>query len=135
MKQHTFRLKKGQLLKEEIKKVAEGQNITAGVLLSCVGSLENAVLRMAGASATKQEVKDFAGPLEIVSATGTISKNGSHIHLAVSNEQGKVFGGHLKDGTIVDTTAEIVIGIFADVSYERTPDEETGFDELTVVEK
>lgn len=132
MKQVTFRLKPGQLLKEEIEKKAVEENITAGVLLSCVGALENVVLRMAGATPQKQSVKDLIGPFEIVSGTGTISKEGCHLHLSVSNEEGKMFGGHLKDGCRVNPTAEIVIGVFEDATYKRVQDEETGYKELVV---
>src|SRR3990167_8719453 len=100
MKTISFRLKPVEFLKEEIEKRA--QDINAGVLLSMVGSLENAVMRMAGAASSEEGVKNFAGPFEIVSGTGTISKNGSHIHISVADKEGKVFGGHLKEGTKVN---------------------------------
>lgn len=128
MKQLTFRLKQGQFLKEEIEK--RSKNVKAGVLLSVVGALENANLRMAGATTDNQIVKNFEGPFEIVSGTGTISQDGCHIHISISDKEGKVFGGHLKDGCKVAVTAEIVIGIFKDISYKRVYDESTGFKEL-----
>ncbi|MBI4049417.1 MAG: DNA-binding protein [Candidatus Doudnabacteria bacterium] len=62
MRQISFRLKPGQDLRQEIEKAAAG--IKAGVLLSVVGNLENAKLRMAGAVADKDVVKDLAGPFE-----------------------------------------------------------------------
>ena len=133
MKQITFRIKSGESLKEEIVKAAQKHNIGAGALLSIVGGLENAVLRMAGATPDKQDVKDFNGPFEIVSGTGTISRDGCHIHMSVSDQEGKVIGGHLKDGCRVHLTAEIVVGVFEDVSYKRVHDQETGFKELTVM--
>ena len=133
MKQITFRIKPGELLKEEIVKAAQKHNIGAGALLSIVGGLENAVLRMAGATPDKQDVKDFNGPFEIVSGTGTISRDGCHVHMSVSDQEGKVIGGRLKDGCRVQPTAEIVVGVFEDVSYKRVHDQETGFKELTVM--
>ena len=132
MRQITFRLKPGQLLKEEIEKIAREKNIKAGVLLSAVGCLHNAVLRMAGAKPDKQVINTYEGPFEIVSITGTISEQGCHIHISVSDKDGKVIGGHLKDGCEVEVTAEIVIGIFEDTKYSRVMDQETGFKELTV---
>ncbi|KKP87493.1 MAG: hypothetical protein UR90_C0003G0010 [Parcubacteria group bacterium GW2011_GWC1_35_8] len=129
MRQLTFRLKPNQLLKEEIEKRA--QDIRAGVLLAIVGSLENANLRMAGATSGNQVVKNFKGPFEIVAGTGTISQDGCHIHISVSDKEGKVIGGHLKDGCKIITTAEIVLGVFDDVSYKRVYDKDTGFKELT----
>lgn len=132
MRQLTFRLNPGQFFKEEIEKTAVDQNIKAGVLLSVVGGLENVILRMAGSDADNQTVKEWNEKFEIVSGTGTISNAGCHIHVSVSDKDGKVIGGHLKDGCKVAYTAEIVIGIFDDVEYHREPDSETGFNELVV---
>ena len=128
MKQLTFRLKSGQFLKEEIEK--RTKNIKAGVLLSMVGALKNANLRMAGATFDNQVINNFKGPFEIVSGTGTISPDGCHIHISVSDKEGKVIGGHLKENCTVEITAEIVIGVFEDISYKRAYDKETGFKEL-----
>lgn len=132
MHQISFRLRPGQSLKEEIERVAVDRNIKAGVLLSVVGGLENVVLRMAGSDIDHQTVKEWNEKFEIVSGTGTISNMGCHIHISVSDKDGKVVGGHLKDGCKVAYTAEIVIGIFDDVEYRRELDEETGFCELVI---
>lgn len=128
MKQVTKRLKTGQDLREEIEKLVKENNIKAGVLLSVVGSLGQATLRMAGA----KEKRDWKEELEIVSGTGTVSVNDSHIHISVSDNKGNVFGGHLSRGCIVRTTAEVVLLAFDDVRYLRKPDEETGYDELEI---
>ncbi len=130
MREASFRLKHGQLLKEEIE--ARTKDVRAGVVLSLVAGLETAVLRMAGATPDRQEVKTFQGPLEIVSGTGTVSPDGCHIHVSVSDASGNVFGGHLKDGCIVATTAEVVLGIFDDIRFVRAFDESTGFNELEI---
>jgi hypothetical protein len=130
VKQLTFRLRQGQFLKEEIEK--RTKDINAGVLLSIVGALENANLRMAGATPSEQNMKEIEGPLEIVSGTGTLSEDGCHIHISVSDREGRVIGGHLKDGCEVGTTAEIVIGVFDTIAYKRTLDEQTGFKELDI---
>lgn len=130
MKHLAFRLEPGQLLKEEIEQ--RTQHIPAGVVLSMVGGLESAVLRMAGATPGSQVVKEFSGPLEIVSGTGTVSADGCHIHVSVSDVNGNVIGGHLKNGCRVAFTAEIVISLLEDVSFTRTMNEKTGFKELTI---
>lgn len=44
----------------------------------------------------------------------------------------KTIGGHLKDGSIIYTTAEIVIGILPAVLYERAVDPTYGFKELVI---
>lgn len=120
------------MLREEIEKAAKKHKIKAGVLLSAVGSLQKAVLRMAGATPDKQVVKEFVGPLEIVSGTGTVSQTGCHLHISVSDPAGRVWGGHLKGGCVVDSTAEIVICVIECVSYSRVLDPTTGFSELDI---
>lgn len=130
MKQISFRLKPGLLLKEEIEK--RTHDIKAGALISIVGGLENAVLRMAGSTPENQIIKEWNGPFEIVAGTGTVSKEGCHIHVSLSDKKGHVIGGHLKDGCIVRYTAEIVIAVFNDVSYKRVHDTDTGFKELEI---
>lgn len=132
MEQITFRLKPGQYLKEEIEKIARDKDIKAGVLLSIVAGLENVVLRMAGSEPDSQIVKRWKGPFEVVAGTGTISRDGCHIHISVSDQKGNILGGHLKDGCVVKYTAEIVLGIFKDVVYKRVFDQKTGFKELEV---
>lgn len=57
MKQITFRLRPGQYPKETIEKLASDKDVQAGVLLSVVGGLENAVLLMAG---SRPENKKFS---------------------------------------------------------------------------
>jgi len=132
MKQLTFRLKPGQHLKEEIEKISHEKSVKAGVLLSIVGGLENAVLRMAGSEPENQIMKEWKGPFEIISGTGTISQDGCHIHISLSDQRGNVIGGHLRDGCVVKYTAEIVFGVFEDVIYKRRLDKNTGFSELEI---
>ena len=69
---------------------------------------------------------------EIVSITGTLSEDGVHIHISVSDEYGNTIGGHLKDGCIVNTTAEIVLNIFDNIKFKREFDDKTGYDELVI---
>ena len=130
MKTYARRLKPGTELKRELQEIVESEKIQGGVLLSCVGSLKKAVLRMAGAKPENESIKDIQGPLEIVSAIGTLSQDGIHIHLSVSDKDGGVYGGHMKEGCVIETTAEIVIGESENHKFHRRPDEETGFKEL-----
>lgn len=134
MRSLTFRLRKGELLKEEIERRTVEAGIRAGVLLSIVGGVERAVLRMPQGEDGGHEIKDLAGPFEIVAGTGTVSPDGCHIHMSVSDRVGTCFGGHLKGGCPVVFTAEVVIGILEDATYRRVFDEKTGFEELEVVQ-
>lgn len=126
IRQITVRLKNGDDLREGIENILKENNVKAGALLSIVGSLSKATLRMPGGKIEKEWIEE----LEIVGGTGTLSVNGSHIHISISNKDGNVFGGHLAKGCIVRTTAEIVIFAFPGIEYKREPDLETGFDEL-----
>jgi predicted DNA-binding protein with PD1-like motif len=134
MKSYTVRLKPGQFFKEEIERLVIEKNIKAGVILAAVGGLENAIFRTSKFDSGEHPIKEIEGPLELVSCEGTLSKDGCHIHVSVSNREGICYGGHLKDGCKVFVTIELVIGVFDDVTYSRTLDTETGFNELTAQE-
>lgn len=134
MKTVGFRLKPGQDLKREIENCVRTHNITAGYIVSCVGGLESACVRMAGAKPKKQDIRTFSGDYEIVSLVGTLSADSVHLHMSFSDQNGVVLGGHLKEGTIIDPTAEIIIGYEPDVIFARSYDEATGFDELEILE-
>jgi len=132
MKVHTFRLKPGQDLKTEIENFVKAKDIKAGFIVTCVGGLSQATMRMAGALPDKQDIRTYEGDFEVTSLVGTVSVNGVHLHMAISDKEGKSFGGHLKEGTIIHPTAEIVIGEDELATYTRELDEETGFPELEV---
>ncbi|MGZ3949956.1 MAG: PPC domain-containing DNA-binding protein, partial [Flavisolibacter sp.] len=69
---------------------------------------------------------------EIVSLTGTVSVNGCHIHISISDETGRTIGGHLLEGNVVYTTAEIVIQESEDLIFSREMDVATGWKELQI---
>jgi predicted DNA-binding protein with PD1-like motif len=132
MKLYSFRLKSGQDLIGEIEKFAHENNIQAGFMITCVAGLEKAVLRMAVVEFGKPDVRSFEGPLEVVSLVGTVSINGCHLHITASDKNGHVFGGHLKTGSPVRLTAEIVIGEDTDKIFKREVDSSTGYEELAI---
>lgn len=69
---------------------------------------------------------------EIVSITGTLSTDGVHIHISVSDEEGNTIGGHLKDGCIINTTAEVCLLEFENIKFLREFDNNTGYKELII---
>ncbi len=135
MKLHSLRLKPGQDLRQELMNFAKQQNIQAGSLVTCVGALKPIVLRMAGAKPNEQDIRTFQDTHEIVSLVGTITGDDCHLHIALSNKNGQVIGGHLKEGSLVDLTAEVVIANDETVTYTRRMDEETKFPELIIKPK
>jgi len=75
---------------------------------------------------------EYDGHFEIVSIAGTLSIHGSHLHISISDGDGKTIGGHFDSGCKIYTTAEIVIVVFNDVIYRREFDEDSGYAELVV---
>lgn len=124
---HCFRLTKGMDLKREIENYVVNNQIS-GVIICSVGSLSKLKIRLADGKSILKKL----GRFEIVSATGTLSEDGVHIHISVSDEKGNTIGGHLKDGCIINTTAEIVLLEFKEIKLKREYDLETGYDELVV---
>lgn len=135
MKLHTFRIRPGNDLKSELEKFVKTNSIQAGFIVTCVGGLSQATMRMAGAMPDKQDIRTYEGDFEITSLVGTISVYGVHLHMSISDKDGKSFGGHLKEGTLIHPTAEVVIGEDEQTVYTRELDEETGFPELVVSER
>jgi predicted DNA-binding protein with PD1-like motif len=125
---HTFRLKPGQDLLVEIEAFCQRQAIQAGVVLSAVGSLTQAELRLAN----RETTTCYQGHFEIVAMTGTVSLHGSHLHLAISDGDGHTLGGHLVAGCTIYTTAEIVLAVFPDQVYRREYEPLSGYDELAI---
>ncbi len=126
MKELAVRLKKGADLKASIEEICLKNEVGCTVILSGVGCLYEAQIRLAGAT----EVLEFKEDLEIVSLTGTIAAGKSHIHISLADEKGKVYGGHLKNGCLVNTTCELVLGVLEQYTASRVFDEETGYDEI-----
>ena len=124
---HAIRLKPGQDLKTEIKNYVKEKNIKAGVILNGVGSLAKAKLRLA-----ELDIRDFNEKFDITSLKGTLSQDGCHIHISISDKNGKTFGGHLKEDSIIHTTAEIVLAEFDNLMFTRELDKESGFKELNI---
>lgn len=128
MKIFALRLKPDDDLNASLRSFVEENKIEAGFILTAVGSLKKATLRFSN----HQYAHTFKQSFEIVSLVGTLSIHGLHLHIALSNRQGKTLGGHLLDGCIIYTTAEIIIGVSDDFRFLRTLDEKTGYKELEI---
>jgi uncharacterized protein len=130
-KVHAFRLPPNKDLKKEIDAFVAKEKIEAGYIITCVGSLTQANIRYANqANGTMQ-----SGHFEIVSLVGTVSINGSHLHISISDSTGKTIGGHLLTENLIYTTAEIVIGESKNLSFTREKDGTTPWEELQVKKK
>lgn len=123
---HVLRLLPDEDVRGELERWAREQGIQAAAVTSAVGSLSTAVLRYGGhAEGTRSE-----GDLEVCALSGTLSRHGLHLHLAFSDGDGRLSGGHLLAGCLVRTTLELVIQEIGGVRLIRRKDERTGYDEL-----
>ena len=130
MENYTFRLKSVQDLFDSIESVVREKQIEAGCVLSGIGSLRHFTVRLANHDTPTQ----YEGHFEIVSLAGLVSIHGTHLHISVSDGEGKTIGGHLVSGCKIYTTAEIVLAKFSDVIYKREFAQDSGYDELVVYE-
>jgi uncharacterized protein len=128
---HAIRLKPGEDLKSAIQQYVNDKHISAGWLISCAGSLTNYNIRFAN----QPDGNKASGHFEIVSLTGTLSVNGSHIHISLSDSTGKTIGGHLLEGSTIYTTAEIIIGEAKNLVFKRAKDGTTPWEELQIEKK
>ncbi|GAB2969750.1 DNA-binding protein [Hymenobacter coalescens] len=128
MRTLALRLQPGQDLRQQLTALVQRQHLRAGAVLTCVGSLTQVTLRLAN----QEGPTVYRGHFEIVSLVGTLAESGSHLHLAVADSTGRTIGGHLLDGNLVYTTAELVLGVLDDVEFRREPDPTFGYRELTI---
>ena len=127
-KMHCFRLTRGADLRGAIHAYAKANGLQAAVPVACVGCVTDWRLR----SADGQTVMEGSERAEIVSLTGTVSRYGIHLHLSLAREDLSVFGGHLLEGCIINTTAEIVLTEVDGAVFRRSYDPQTGYDELDI---
>jgi len=131
MENYTFRLKSAQDLFDSIEAFAGEKHIEAGCVMSGIGSLTRFVVRLAN----RDLLTEYQGHFEIVSLAGTVSIYGSHLHISVSDSDGRTIGGHLVSGCKIYTTAEIVLAVFPHVIYKREFAQDSGYEELVVYER
>ena len=132
MRVHAVRLTPGSDLKTGLERLAAEHALAAGCILSCVGSLSRAHLRMPGAYGEAEVFRTWDEPMEILSLAGTLSPDGLHVHISLARRHGGCVGGHLVQGCLVNTTAEMVIAELPPLAFRRPLDTATGYGELSV---
>lgn len=128
MKLLPVRLTPGDDLRRALEDVVGAQEMRCAFIVSGIGSLVAARLRFAGEAGEAL----IAGPLEIVGIAGSITPEGAHLHMTVSDKEGRVYGGHVGYGNIVRTTLEALLALLPAEAMTRGFDAETGFKELVV---
>ena len=124
---------------EGIEEASRNLGITCGAVVSCIGSLQGASISYAISSdsnkvgAALSEPKLLPGPLELISAQGTIGldENGEtlvHLHGTVCDTEGNMYGGHFAKGkNRVLVTCETVLTEIAGAQVVRAYDSKVEF--------
>lgn len=122
------RLKTGEDYLDSLIKIAKKHQIKAGFILNSIGMLKDVELGFFKGKG-KYQTNKFKGPMEVTSVQGNFalmeSQLKTHLHINLSDQDGKVFGGHLEKG-IVHVTAEILILRLDQTKMSRKIEEDTG---------
>merc|ERR1711924_31017 len=126
----ALRLQPGEDLKSSLLKSVEERGLRAAAVLTCVGSLRSACLRLANATAENPdcllrreemfEICSLVGTLE--AAEGIDGKAKCHLHASLADKDGRVLGGHVMPDCRVNTTAEIVLVNVPGIRFSREHD-------------
>lgn len=128
MRMLPLRLLPGQDLRRALEAAVAGQGVEAAFVVSGIGSLGVAAVRLAGAP----QAGSLQGEFEILTLAGSVATHGSHLHAALSGADGQVFGGHVAYGCLVRTTAEVLLALLPEWSFSRQYEPATGYEELVV---
>jgi predicted DNA-binding protein with PD1-like motif len=128
---YAFRLGPKKDLRKSIIEFAEENNIKAGSIVTCVGSLEQFHIRFANQGESEVRIGHF----EIVSLTGTFSNTSCHLHISVADQTGQTVGGHLLNENFIYTTAELVVADLLGLEFTRETDATYGYAELVIHSK
>ena len=106
MRSLPLKLAPGSDLRLSLEELARRDGIS-GFVLGVVGNLTQASFQCPGqANPTVLE-----GDLEVITLNGTLSPEGVHLHLSLSDGACQVWGGHLEPGTIVQKGVDLLIGV------------------------
>ena len=122
------RLAPGADLLEELNKLVRAEGIALGAV-SGIGALRKAAVGIFLPDVREYKTNSFDEEMEICALTGNVSlKDGEpfvHAHLALSDREGRGFGGHVMPGCEI-FVAEVVVWEFDGPRLEREPREECG---------
>lgn len=124
-----LRLHPGDDLRQALEAWIAHEGEGSAWIVSGIGSLTVAQLRLAG----RTEESGLDRDLEILTLQGSLCRSGSHIHITVADANGAVVGGHLCEGSVVRTTAEVLVARLPQWQLQRVVDLTTGDRELEIL--
>lgn len=128
MEYQPLRLSPGDDLKQALEAHCAASGLGAAFVIAGIGSLDRAAVRYAG----EPDAIPAEGRYEILTLQGSLSADGAHLHIALSDAQGRVTGGHVRPGCRIATTAEILIAMLPGLRFARELDAATGYPELQI---
>lgn len=124
---YIVRLDKGEEIVETLKKFCKEHQIYLGFIRG-IGEVNKATIGLFKTQTKQYQTKVLSGDYEITSLLGNISTLDDevylHLHINLSDEEYKVYGGHLSSG-IISATGEIIIEAM-DGKLSREFNEECG---------
>lgn len=127
-KVHQGRLPKGSDLLSGLTDFCASQNIRSATV-SAIGAVTRGAAGFYRQDLRHYETIDFNEPMEIVSLMGNVSlKDGKpfvHAHIALMDERGAMYGGHLVEGNTI-FACEFTVEEIEGIEFHRSFDEETG---------
>lgn len=123
-----LRLAPGADLRRALEQALVTEQVAGAFVVSGIGSLRDVRLRFAA----QAQATLLPGDFEIISIAGALTPDGAHLHMAVSDSQGRVVGGHVVVGNEVRTTVEVLLALTDGWQLSRELDPATGYAELAV---
>ena len=123
------RLAKGDDLLGALTNICQELGITLGEV-KAIGAVSRARVGYYHQDTRQYEWLELDRHLEILALEGNISlKDGKpfvHAHVILGDGEGRAYGGHLAEGTVVFALEFVIQELKADSSLNRQMDEETG---------
>ncbi|MGI6010099.1 MAG: PPC domain-containing DNA-binding protein [Ruminococcus sp.] len=109
----VLRLDPDEEICEKLLEMAEKENIVLASICG-LGAVKELITGVFDTATKEYHANQFQGALEIVSLTGTLTRQEGkpylHAHLSAGDAKGNVFGGHL-NRAVVSATAEIILQV------------------------
>ena len=110
MEHYFFKLSSGADICNSLNEL-QINNDSTSFLLSAVGDLSKVSFKCP----LNQKPIILEKKLEIITLSGYLKSNESHIHISVSDDNCSVFGGHLLSGTLVHKSLDLLIGVIPNI--------------------
>jgi hypothetical protein len=130
---YAVRLEPGEDVMASMQEFCENNGIKKGVIISGIGSLNGCSYFDPEELEGKPGLYGYGDPIELpcpielITLCGNIctdaqGKVSLHVHASFADEKGLSYGGHFKEGNLVLTTVEMVIGEIEGFDMSRAID-------------